>query len=217
MKEGFRMKSTKFLGVLAALGLIVGMAGRADADTIYYNYQTTLSLASGTDALGLDGAVIDIQVDVSSSSVYINRFGYAAVVMNDDATITISGSSNASNNGTFSLPLEAFYPTFAGLFTDPGGVHEAVTLPVGGTLTILDNTIATATGAGESVGNTIQLLDFGPATSQNLQMQGSNGALYNQSSTSVTASLTPTPEPATLGLVFASFCGLGLVRRFKVR
>jgi hypothetical protein len=208
------MKSIKFLGVLATLGVVAAMAGRADAATIFYDYTTTLSLASGTDALGLNGATVDVQVDVDSSAVYANRFGLPAVVMNNDATVTISGASVGANDGTFALAQLAFYPSFAGLFGDPGGVADTVTL-VGGTLTLQINTVATGTGGAEIIGNTVQLSDFGPATSQNLQLPASNGDFYNQNNTSVTA--TTAPEPATLGLVFASFCGLGLLRRLKVR
>lgn len=209
------MKSIKFLSVLATLGVVAAMAGRADAATIFYDYTTNLSLASGGDALGLDGATVDVQVDVDSSAVYTNRFGYPAVVMNNDATVTISGASIGANDGTFALSQLAFYPSFAGLFTDPAGGWALVTLPVGGTLTLQINTNATGSGGAEIIGNTVQLSDFGPATSQNIQLPGSDGSLYNQNNTSVTATLSP--EPATLGLMFASFCGLGLLRRLKVR
>jgi hypothetical protein len=208
------VKSIKLFGVLAGFGLIVGMAGRADAATIFYNYATTLSLVSGTDTLGLNGAVLDIAVDVDSSAVYITRFGLPAVIMTNDATITISGSSIPSNNGTFALPQLAFYPSFAGLFADPAGVASTVTLPVGGTLTLQINTNPTATGSAEAIGNAVNLLDFAPATSKNLQLSGTNGA-YSQNNTAVNAS--EAPEPATLGLVLASLCGLGLVRRYRIR
>jgi hypothetical protein len=209
------MKSIKFLGVLSALGVVAAMAGRADAATIFYDYATTLSLASGPDALGLNGATVDVQVDVDSSAVYITRYGLPAVIMNNDATVTISGASVGANDGTFALSQLAFYPSFAGLFTDPAANWAMVTLPVGGTLTLELNTNATGTGGAEIAGNTVQLSDFGPATSQNLQLPGSDGSVYNQNNTSVTATLAP--EPATLGLVFASFCGLGLLRRLKIR
>lgn len=211
------MKSTKFWGVLAALGLLAAMAAPAGAGTIFYDYQTTLSLASGTDAMGLNGAVLNITADVDSSAVYITRFGYAAVIMNNDAMITISGSSDASNNGTFALAQLAFYPTFAGLFADPEGVAATITLPVGGTLTLQINTLATATGATEIAGDTVNLLDFGPAASVGYQLDADNGDIYNQINASATATESSTPEPATMGLMLASLCGLGLVKRFKVR
>jgi hypothetical protein len=212
------MKSMKFLGTFAALALIAGTAGRADASTITYEYQTTLSLASGTDTLGLNGAFLNIQVDVDSSALYVNRFGLPAVIMNNDATLTISGSSIASNNGTFALPQLAFYPTFAGLFADPAGVAATVTLPVGGALTLQANTFATATGASEAIGNTINVLDFAPATSQGLQFYSSgNAAQYDQVNPTVIDGIAAVPEPASVTLVLASLVGLGFMRRSRIR
>jgi hypothetical protein len=207
------MKCMKFLGTFAALALI---AGTADASTITYEYQTTLSLASGTDALGLNGAFLNIQVDVDSSALYVNRFGLPAVIMNNDATVTVSGSSNASNNGTFALPQLAFYASFAGLFADPAGAAATVTLPVGGTLTLQVNTFATATGAAEAIGNTVNILDFAPATSEDLQFGASNGDVYSQINPIVIAT-TLTPEPASVTLVLASLVGLGFMRRSRIR
>lgn len=201
----------KPLGALAALGLMAAMAGRADA-TIFYNYATTLELASGTDALGLNGATLDVQANVSSSAVYITRFGFPAVIMNNDATVTISGDSIAADNGTFALPQLAFYPTFAGLFADPSGVAAIVTLPTGGSLTLQINTFATATGALEVSGNTVKLSDFGPATSEDDQLTGSNGALYNQTDTSVTATASATPEPGTFVLLGSGLLAFGVMR-----
>jgi hypothetical protein len=212
------MKSSKPLGALAAIGLIA-MAGRADAGTILYNYETTVSFAAGTDALGLDGATLDIQVDVSSDAIYINRWGYAAVIMNNDATVTISGASIAANDGTFALPQLDFYPSFAGLFGDPTGLATTVNLPVGGSLLLQINTIATETGGAEVAGNTVMLSDFGPAASHSYILDATHGA-YDQVNATATATggtATLTPEPATLGLVFASFCALGLLRRFRTR
>ncbi len=207
------MKPMKFLGVLLGFGLIIG-AGRADASIISYDYQTTLSLASGTDALGLNGAFLDIKDDVSSSDVYITRFTFPAVVMNNDATMTVSGSSNASNNGTFALPQLAFYPAFvfgAGLFTDPAGTSPTVTLPVGGALTLDLHTIQTVTGASEAVGNTVNILDFGSAGGG--VFIASNGAHYNGVNPTGTATISSVPEPITLSFVLASLVGLGLMKR----
>jgi hypothetical protein len=211
------MKAWKLLSILATLGVVAGTAARANAGTIFYDYTTTLSLASGTDALGLNGAVVDVKVDVDSSSVYITRFGYPAVIMNNDATVTITGSSNAANNATFALPQLAFYPSFAGLFTDPAGLAAQVTLPIGGVLNLQINTNETATGSAEIAGNTVNVLDFGPATSEALQLSDNNNAVYNQVNPTVTATLSAVPEPATLGLALASLVGLGLARRFKIR
>jgi hypothetical protein len=63
------MKRMAFLAFVACLWSCA-LSGTGRADIITYEYKTGLSLASGTDALGLNGATVDIKVDVSSSAVY---------------------------------------------------------------------------------------------------------------------------------------------------
>lgn len=191
------------------------MAGSASANSLIYNYTTTLSLQAGPDILGLDGALLSITVDVDSGAVYIDRFGYPSVIMNNDATLTISGSSIPSNNGTFAFPQLAFYPSFAGLFTDPAGADPVVSLPVGGSLTFALNSNATLTGSSALVGNTIDILDFGPATSRDSEF-GGDSAQYGETNTNITVSMTSaTPEPGSLALVLSSLAGLSLLVRRK--
>jgi hypothetical protein len=195
------------LGV-TALAALIGGVGRVEAGmTISYEYETTLTLASGTDTLGLNGATLDIKVDVSSGAVYVSRFGFPAVVMNDDATVTISGSSIPSNDGMFALSPSAFAPTFAGLFDEPSGLNLTLSLPVGGTLELDINTNPSVHGSGVKVGDTVNILDFAPATSKGLTFTASN-AEYNQVNPTVTATLSAVPEPssavlASIGAVVA--------------
>jgi hypothetical protein len=214
------LNSMKCLTGLAALCLMAGMAGRADATTILYDYKTNLSLSSGSDVFGLVGALLDIKVDVSSTAHYITHGALPLVVMNNDATITISGSSIPSNNGTFALPQLAFYPTYAGLYTDPAGAAPSVTLPVGGTLNFSLKTNPTAQGSSEFIGQPVNILDFAPATSATQQFNESTGsAFYNQVNPTMTASsvTASVPEPASVSLVAISLGALGLLRRRQTR
>jgi hypothetical protein len=191
------MNVMRVLGSMCAFALLIGLSARANAGLIGYDYKTTLALTSGSDTLGLNGATIEVKVDVSSTAVYATRFGFPEVPMNNDATVTVTGASVAANNGTFSLPQLSFYPTFAGLFTEPGGAGAVETFPVGGSLTLQINTVPTAHGSLAHVGDTVNILDFAPATSQNLTLTGTNGS-YSQNNTMVTAALINSPEPLTL-------------------
>ena len=152
---------------------------------------------------------MDVKVDVDSTAVYTNRFGYPAVVLNNDATLTITGSSISANNTTIALPQLAFYPSFAGLFTDPGGNANVSTLPSGGSITLQINTVATTHGAAARVGDTVSLADFAPATSALEPLSGSDGTTYNQVNTSIRAALSPVPEPSSFVLrALAGLSGL---------
>jgi hypothetical protein len=200
----------KFILLLASFGLM------AKAD-ILYDLQVTLSLESGTDALGLNGAALNIQVEVSPSAVYGSQQGLTAVTMDNDATVTISGASNPANDGTFDLPQLSFYPHYEGSYGAffSAGNFPSVTLPVGGTLNfqIIDN--ATTTGESEGSGNTVQLADFGPATSADQVFFDNGNAIYKQVDPVISVSLTP--EPGTLGLLAAGMAAFGLVALWRSR
>jgi hypothetical protein len=129
--------------------------------------------------------------------------------MNNDATATISGSSIPSNDGMFALSPLAFYPTFAGLFGEPSGLDLTLSLPVGGTLELQVNTNPSVHGSGVKVGDTVNILDFAPATSKGLTFPGSN-AEYNQVNPTVTATLSAVPEPSSAVLASIGALATGL-------
>ena len=194
---------------LGLIALFLSLAsGYANAGTINYTYSTTLSFSSGADDAGLDGASAIIKVSVDASAIYGELFGYPAVPMNDDATVTISGSSQAANNGTFKLPQLTFFPSFAGFFEI--GLKPVTTLPVGGDLEMSLSTNPSSAGAGVTVGQTVSLLDFVPATSKNNQWTTPT-ANYDQLGTILSATTaSAVPEPSSLALFGMGAVGLAI-------
>jgi hypothetical protein len=218
--RGDRTMCAKSGLILLAAALIVSITGSsAQSSYIDYTYTTTLTLISGTDTAGLSGATVTVNALFSTTDVYVERFMIPAVVADLGTTYTISGSSNAGNNGTFGLQSMAFYPTFAGLFTEPQGSDPVASLAVGGSLTFLLNTTASTHGAGVAVGDTISLLDFAPATSLGANWFTTDGA-YSQSVTSVSVALIgpSVPEPSSLALCgIAGISGLAFARLRRIR
>ena len=203
---------------LAAAVVVLCAAPAARAD-ILYSYNTTLDVRSGPDTALLDGATANISFEVPNGSVYVDRFGRPAVPV-VDPLITIVGSGVAANNGTFALVSTAFYPVFAGFFTEPGGNQIDFSLPSGGTLTVRGNTVATASGSAAVVGGMPVAADFGPTTSApGLTWFLNDGTNYDLVGTVVTAtgSIAAVPEPGTLALLLAGTvgAGAGTLRRRK--
>lgn len=212
-----------------ALTLIVPWAGTCDGSYIDYTYSTTLKLdgmvgGSGVDFAGLDGARIVFEATVDSNAVYIERFGNPVVLANPGATVTISGSLIAANNGTFALPQQAFYPfylgAYAGFFLDPTSDFQTVALASGLTLTLILGETPTAHGKAVLVGDEVNILDFAPATNYphdhfNVK-NGTQYSYYKQVGSSINATIVPTgsvPEPTSLAMASLGLIGTWAVAR----
>lgn len=196
------MRNFMLSGLLTAL-----MSTSAHAGLISYVWSGTFSSASGGDTSGLDGASFLFDSTFDDINTYVLRFGIPAIIA-ESASLTISGATNAANNGLFSFNTDlAFYPTFAGIFSEPGGVFLEAVLGTG-VLTLDGNSTPSAGSANVIVGGGVELDDFVAATYDGL-LWSIGGEDYDVTNVRISANALPesaVPAPASLALL-----GLGLL------
>ena len=212
------MKSI-ILKAMLALSLIC-LASIANADLIQYQIDGTLIQVGGNNDTGLDGAQFSFTTQFDTTAPYIDRFSFPAIA-GIAPTVDISGASVSGNNGILGvLNGAAFYPSFAGVFSEPGGGFMQIALPGTGDLVEFGLfTNATASGSAAVIGGTPIISDFVPAT---VNSDGSGGitrfliggvATYDLANSRITA--FKIPEPSSFAVVSLGLAGL-IVRRRKV-
>jgi hypothetical protein len=201
------------LGLIAVSTLLFLAGASARGETITYTYSTMVT-SEGADTAGLNGATFTINAMFSSTDKYVSFHGVPEVLADPGATYTITGASNSLNDGTFAFPITlAFFATGAELYVSEGS-PEHVTLGNGVELTMNLEANPSSHGAAVHVGDTINTLDFAPATPINFVWVDGNSTDYDQSNSTVSVSEpSVVPEPSSLALCgIAGLVGLVVVR-----
>jgi len=201
------------VGAVAAAGLFGAASASADQ---YIRYTMTGTLAAnGSDSEGLHGARLTAGMLFDGSSVYGTNFGFAmTVAVIGSPFVTISGSSNGANNTTTPYTTDlAFYPTFAGTFTHPTGLHTEFFSGSGAHFQFTMNTTPTAGSADAFVGSPVELDDFVPATYAG---SGLFNLVTGESYSYVDVSITASKVPAPAALAAFGLAGLAGRRRRRV-
>jgi hypothetical protein len=189
----------QLLSLIAVASLLFLAGASAQGETITYTYSTMLT-AEGADTAGLSGATVTVNAMFSSTDTYVPLIGPPAVVADLGATYTITGASDSLNDGTFAMPEMAFFANYTGLLTVDSGGIPVVTLGNGVSLGMCLETDPTSHGAGVLPGDTINILDFAPAISKDLQW-ATDDTLYDQSHITLSVSEpSAVPEPSSLAL-----------------
>lgn len=190
---------------LAAVVVACGMAaGIANAQPIEVMLEGDLALMFGSDTAGIDGDRFTMTATFDGSGTWGEAFGLPrAVSMTSGLSI---GGSAVGFNETL-----AFYPTFAGAFSDPDGQH--LTFTVGASsMTFFGNMVPAPGAADAIIGGAIELDDFEGA--QYVGANGVTGVFDNLTGAEYTlnnVTFTVVPAPAAAAVI--GFGGLLAARR----
>ncbi|KAA0215849.1 MAG: PEP-CTERM sorting domain-containing protein [Leptolyngbya sp. PLA3] len=190
---------------LLAVVVLCGAAGVTSADPINYQISGVLALTGGVDAQGLNGATFTLLAHFNTNDVYISSFGFAAVVQSAQrSSVTIGGSSIGANNTTTLMNEDsAFYPTFAGLFSHPDGLHHTFNTGSGQLFQFYGNTSASAGSGDAFIGSSVELDDFIAATyagtgGATALYDSNTGTSYTLNNAVIDAWIVPAPSSAAL-------------------
>ncbi|GEM_PF-6670008 len=201
---------------VAALAAVFCFAGVANAGVLRVEVSATLSLESGADTDGLDGASMFFTADFADDAVFANIASGSYQQVNAlSHSFTISGASEASSNGVYqSANGIALFPNFNNRdgFQTEGGTLVSLAGIASEAGIYGNGTVPDATFGGSdplTLAFLQAMFGTGPSTwvSEDGQTTYSfTDLLVNAYATDI---MSEVPLPAALPLFVAGLCGLG--------
>lgn len=204
------MRHCLFLLVAIAASFIA--VGNVKADPLLLYTLTGTLTAQGGDSTGLNGATMTVRgLYDNLNGVYIDRFGFSAIPALA-ADVEIVGAPNGANDGKWDFTQAvAFYPQFAGTFTEPDGLFTELVIN-GNLMQWGGNTDPSVGSANAGIGSAVELDDFAPANYTGFGLVNlSTGEGYTFDNVRIDA--LKVPEPASASLLAIGLVGVLLRRR----
>ncbi len=205
----------KNLWVTALCINCIGMA-TAKAAVITVDVGFDLSLSSGNDAAGLDGASVLFTASFADGTTFVDPICCPPMAIAASHSFTISGASVAASNGVFSDPGGAAFSPNNGLnegfFTQSGSV-----LSLAGLASVIQfgvNNQIPDVLAGDLL--TVAMLDVMYGTTQFAGWLGTDGSQYSLTNINVNAfqgGVNEVPLPAAFPLFLMGISAIGFVGR----
>ena len=188
------------------------------------------ALDFGVDPGGLVGSHVKVELDFADGQRYGSRFGNPLAVA-QSATMTVSGASQATSNGTFTPAIEGAailfsFDSFSGDNTffmgkgdNPSNRHMAFNLPL---VDVAFSGFESGFPSAPSIGDLIRATDFPASLSGNVANYSSafGGTspigVFREASQSFSATkVTSVPEPSSWSLLAVAVIGCARARHRK--
>lgn len=190
---------------MTAVFLACGVAaGIAQAQPITVSLTGDLNVTEGIDPEGYHGAAFVMTATIDGSGTWQDRFGLPMAVATA-SSLSIGGSALAFNESV------AFYPTYAGAFSDPDGLQLTFNASGGSLMQFIGNMTAAPGAADAVVGGSIELDDFTGALY--LGTLGADAVIDVAGGTYTLDNAVFTAVPTPAGAALLGLAGLVAARR----